>query len=169
MKKSLTLLAFVLGCGSVFAQTTPEGLWRNIDDDTGKPMAEIRISLVNGALSGVVEKALVEMWIRRMEFQIWRPIGMVWRHADPRTAFLGGQFPDFGEANREASFAAMRWLDRELADGRDFLTGHVFSIADIVGLCGVDFAAFIGLAVPADCPHLLAWHGRVSARPNARA
>ena len=119
--------------------------------------------------TAALEKALVEMWIRRMEFQIWRPIGMVWRHADPRTAFLGGQFPEFGAANREASFAAMRWLDQELADGRDFLTGAQYTMADIVALCGLDFGAFIGLPLPDDCNHLKAWHARVSARPSAAA
>jgi glutathione S-transferase len=119
--------------------------------------------------STALEKALVEMWIRRMEFQIWRPIGMVWRHADPRTAFLGGQFPEFGAANRAQSFAAMGWLDQELSDGRTYLAGSFYSMADIVGLCGLDFGAFIGLELPDDCPHLLAWHARISARPSAAA
>lgn len=119
--------------------------------------------------STALEKALVEMWIRRMEFQIWRPIGMVWRHADPRTAFLGGQFPEFGAANRAQSFAAMGWLDQELSDGRTYLAGSFYSMADIVGLCGLDFGTFIGLELPDDCPHLLAWHARISARPSAAA
>lgn len=45
--------------GAVFAQMTPEGLWRSIDDKSGQPKAEIRITAVNGVLSGVVEKALM--------------------------------------------------------------------------------------------------------------
>ncbi|GAB4202847.1 MAG: DUF2147 domain-containing protein [Tibeticola sp.] len=43
------------------AQSTPEGLWRNIDDKTGEAKAEIRIAPgTNGALYGRIEKALVQ-------------------------------------------------------------------------------------------------------------
>lgn len=58
MKKLIALCAGIACAGSVFAQMTPEGLWRSIDDKTGQPKAEIRITAVNGVLSGVVEKAL---------------------------------------------------------------------------------------------------------------
>ena len=41
------------------AQMTPVGLWRSIDDQSGKPKAEIRITAdAAGVLTGVVEKAL---------------------------------------------------------------------------------------------------------------
>src|SRR6201995_3594624 len=32
------------------------------------------------------EKALIDMWVRRIEFQLMNPIGMVWVHAHPITA-----------------------------------------------------------------------------------
>lgn len=54
--------AFVLGLAafatSAFAQVTPVGLWRNIDDKTGEAKAEIRIADFNGVLSGRIEKRL---------------------------------------------------------------------------------------------------------------
>ncbi len=56
-------LPFLLSLGSTvaFAQMTPEGLWRNVDDKTGEAMAEIRIATTpSGALNGKVEKALTE-------------------------------------------------------------------------------------------------------------
>jgi glutathione S-transferase len=115
------------------------------------------------------EQALVEMWIRRAEFRYWAPIGMVWRHADPRTAaVVGRQFKEFGEANRKIASDALLWIDRELADGRDYLAG-TYSMADIVLLCGIDFGKFIGLDIPKEASRLHAWHGRVSARPSAAA
>ena len=44
-----------------FAQMTPEGLWRNIDDKTGEAKAEIRIvSSPAGVFSGRIEKALTK-------------------------------------------------------------------------------------------------------------
>lgn len=46
-----------LAAGSVFAQDgSPVGLWKNIDDETGKPKALIRITENNGELSGKIEK-----------------------------------------------------------------------------------------------------------------
>jgi glutathione S-transferase len=116
-----------------------------------------------------LEKAQVDMWVRRSEFQIMRPISHVWRHADPRTAFLGGQFTDFGEANKAQVLGAHEWLDQELSDGRPYLIGASFTIADIVMLCNLDFGSFIGLPIAPSLAHLSAWHQRVSARPSALA
>jgi glutathione S-transferase len=115
-----------------------------------------------------LEKAQIDMWLRRVEFVIMTPIGNFWRHAHPRTAKLLKQFNDFGESNREASARSMRWLDRELA-GRDFVAGGGFSMADITMLCSVDFGGFIGLGIPDDCANVKSWHARVSARPSASA
>ena len=116
-----------------------------------------------------LEKAQVDMWVRRSGFQIMRPISNVWRHADPRTAFLGGQFTDFGDANKAQALSAYDWLDQELSDGRSYLTSETFTIADIVMLCNLDFGAFIGLPISSSLVHLSAWHQRVSARPSAAA
>ncbi len=48
----------LLGCACAFAQVTPAGLWRNIDDKTGEAKAEIRLSEAAGAISGRIEKRL---------------------------------------------------------------------------------------------------------------
>ena len=44
-----------------------------------------------------------------------------------------------------------------------------FSMADIVLLCGIDFARFVEMDMPDDAQHLRTWHARVSARPSANA
>jgi glutathione S-transferase len=116
---------------------------------------------------GALEQAQVEMWVRRVEFQLMRPIGQFWIHAHPLTAGPH-QHKDFGEANRELSMRAMRWFDGEL-EGREFIAGARFSVADIAALSAIDFADWIGLEVPEDCVRLAAWRGRVSARPSASA
>ena len=48
-----------------------------------------------------VEKALVDQWVRRVEFAVMMPVGNFWRHAHPRTAALLTQFKDFGQSNTE--------------------------------------------------------------------
>jgi uncharacterized protein (DUF2147 family) len=61
IKQSALSLLLVVASISVFAQTTPEGLWRSIDDDTNNPKAEIRIvANAAGMMTGKVEKALIE-------------------------------------------------------------------------------------------------------------
>ncbi|HEY3890099.1 MAG TPA: glutathione S-transferase family protein [Caulobacteraceae bacterium] len=115
-----------------------------------------------------VEKANVDMWVRRVEFQLMSPVGNFWRHAHPYTAALLTQFKEFGESNRAAYSSAQRWLDGELAD-RDFIAGDAFSMADICALSTVDFAHWIGLDIDAERTNLNAWHERIKARPSAAA
>lgn len=116
-----------------------------------------------------LEQALVEMWIRRIEFRLMVPVGMFWRHAHPLTARLLKQNVEFGESNREVVEKAQFWLDRELADGRPWLAGESYSVADIVAQTTLDFADFVGLPTPAQATNVLAWRERLAARPSASA
>lgn len=115
-----------------------------------------------------VEQALIDMWVRRVEFMVMMPVGNYWRHAHPRTAALLTQYKDFGESNVATYQGAQKWLDREL-EGRTFLAGDSYSIADICLLTTVDFAGWIGLPMDESFGNLKAWHDRVSARPSAQA
>jgi glutathione S-transferase len=115
-----------------------------------------------------VEKALVDMWVRRTEFTVMMPVGQFWRHAHPRTAGLLNQFKDFGESNKETYKGAQRFLNREL-EGRTWLASDSYSIADICLLTTIDFAKWIGLPLEDENEHLLAWHERAKSRPSARA
>jgi glutathione S-transferase len=113
-----------------------------------------------------LEKARIDMWVRRMEFVLTTPVGNFWRHAHPLTAALLTQYKDFGESNREAYANGQRWLDGEL-NGRPFIAGDTYTMADICALSTVDFAIWVGLPLEVDMNNLIAWHGRVSARPSA--
>lgn len=118
-----------------------------------------------------VEAATVDMWIRRVEFQLMNPLSQFWRHAHPLTAALRAEAPDFstfGEWSKDGYYGSLRWLDREL-DGRDFVAGDFYSMADIIALTTIDFAAFTGVAMKPETERLNAWHARVTARPSASA
>ncbi len=119
--------------------------------------------------ASALESAQVDMWIRRVEFTLMNPIAAVWVHTHPFTARLGTQYKEYGESNRERVAGAMRWLDREL-EGREFVGGiATYSMADIIALTTIDFAKFVGMEMPPQATHLLAWHARVSARASAAA
>ncbi len=115
-----------------------------------------------------VEKARVDMWVRRMEFVMMTPVGNYWRHFHPYTATLLTQYKDFGESNVQAYANAQKWLDREL-ETKPFIAGDAYSMADICAQSTVDFATWIGLPIDPAHKNLAAWHARVSARASASA
>ena len=113
--------------------------------------------------------AEIDMWIRRVEFTLMLPIGNIWAHTHPFTArVVNPQYKEFGESNRPRVAAAMQRFDGVLAE-TPFLAGAAYSMGDIVLLTTIDFAAFIGLPMPADTPALADWHAPMSARPTAAA
>lgn len=114
-------------------------------------------------------RALVEMWNRRVELELFNAVAAVFRHLHPAMAgFEQPQVPQWGEANRAKVAERLAWLDAELA-GRRFLAGEDFSIADITGVVAVDFMKPAKLAVPEALVHLRRWHAEVSARPSVAA
>jgi len=122
-------------------------------------------------LFGKTPKAIAEidMMIRRVELRLVVPVGMVWLHTHPYTArVVKPQFPEYGETQRRRAQAVMAEFDRVLG-GRPWLAGKEFSMADIMLLTTIDFAAWIGLPVPAELAALGDWHARASARESAGA
>ncbi|OWK28442.1 glutathionine S-transferase [Sphingomonas dokdonensis] len=116
-----------------------------------------------------VEIATVDMWVRRIEIQIGEPVKMFWRHAHPATAALIEQHNAFGESNHGVLQRSMNWLDQEMVDGRTFLMGDKLSIVDVAAVTIIDFAKLIGMEPLTGHERVLAWHGRMAARPSYSA
>lgn len=116
-----------------------------------------------------LEIAVIEMWIRRTEFALGSPVRAYWVNVHPYTAkVVPERFEDFGKAAVPQALAAMGVFDAALAEAR-FIAGETFSMADIVLLSTLDFANFIGIAIPDGLTNLRRWHAEVSARPSASA
>lgn len=60
MNKALAALMFVAFSVPAMAQMTPVGLWKSLDEKTGAPKSEVRISDQGGVLIGKVERLLRE-------------------------------------------------------------------------------------------------------------
>jgi uncharacterized protein (DUF2147 family) len=56
--KALLVIGLAAFAAGAFAQVTPVGSWRSIDDKTGEAKAEIRIVESAGVLTGRIEKTL---------------------------------------------------------------------------------------------------------------
>ena len=53
---ALTLAAVLMSSGTWADNASPVGLWKNVDDVSGKPRALIRVTELNGTLQGRIEK-----------------------------------------------------------------------------------------------------------------
>ena len=58
IKIALIATAALLAHAAAFAQATPVGLWKTIDDKTQKERSLVRITETGGVFSGVIEKRL---------------------------------------------------------------------------------------------------------------
>lgn len=56
MKSTLAALLLAGACATVFAQATPAGLWKTIDDETKQEKSLVRIADNAGVLTGRIEK-----------------------------------------------------------------------------------------------------------------
>lgn len=116
-----------------------------------------------------VEKAVVEMWQRRVESTMFDTVATYFHHGTPGLGALElYQNDGWGKKNREHFLAGMRKLDAHL-EKRDFVAGDKFSIADITAVCAVDYGAFVDETIPEDCTNLRRWYDTVSSRPSAAA
>lgn len=116
------------------------------------------------------ERAFVEMWSRRAEFELLPAVAGAFRHGtEIGKALEPNQIPALAEASKTRALQVMKIFDSVLGDRR-FAAGPDFSIADITLLCSVDFGANTGaVQTPDDLQHLKRWHGEISARPSAKA
>jgi glutathione S-transferase len=117
---------------------------------------------------GALEVALVEMWNRRVELNLYAAVSAVFRHLHPAMRTMEEQIPAWGEANKPRALEFLALLDRELKD-RLFIVSDHFTVADITGLVSVDFMRPAKIEMPESLVNLRRWHAQVSARPSALA
>ena len=118
---------------------------------------------------GALGKALVEMWQRRIEFNLFQPVGFAFRHIHPAMKeWEVPQVPEWGEANKPKVIEFLALLDKEFAS-REFAAGDDFSIADITGLIAIDFMKPARIVVPEEFSNVLRWYRSIAARPSATA
>jgi glutathione S-transferase len=114
------------------------------------------------------DQALVEMWQRRMELELFRNVAGCFQNTH---AFFAGrieQVPAYGEVCKRTAAKRLAWLDEELA-GRPFVAGTRYTIADITALVAIDFGRVVDIRIAPEQKHLARWHEAVSSRPSAKA
>ena len=119
--------------------------------------------------TGAREIALVEMWNRRCELNLFFPVAHVFRHTHPAMKELEvPQVAEWAEANKPRIADFLGILDNQLRDNA-FIAGARYTVADITAICAVDFMKPARVPMPEGLGNLQRWREAVSARPSAKA
>ena len=163
--------------GEEFRKKNPSGTVPVLELDDGTCISEtvaicryLEELHPNPPLMGVdaKDRALVEMWQRRMELELLLPIADAFRQ---RHDFFKGkirQLPEYAEVQKKNAEDRLARLNNELAN-RKFIAGDRYTIADITALCAIDFGRVSKIAIQPDQANLARWHSEVSARASAKA
>ena len=143
------------------------GIWRYLEERFPEPPLLGTDSL---------DKAMVEMWLRRVDLEGYQAAAEALRNSAERFkdhAVIGplpvAQIPELAERGRKRVRHFFETLNARLAESA-FVAGPRYTAADIAALIVVDFAARAIEEAPGDdATALKAWHEKVSARPSAKA
>lgn len=115
------------------------------------------------------ERAVIEMWQRRMEFELLLPFAAVFRHTHPRMAALENQVAAYADVQKPQAEKRLARLDRDLGATR-FVAGDRFTIADITAFTTLAFfPRLCGITIDAQVPNVVRWMQEVGSRPSAGA
>ncbi len=123
------------------------------------------------------DKAIVEMWNRRVEFNGYMAASEAVRNALPMfedrgiSGVPGGvpQIPALVDRGKQTLGRFFGLLDRQLADSQ-FIAGRAFTIADITAFVTIEFAKRIDVEIPdRGADNVFRWHAEIAGRPSAAA
>jgi glutathione S-transferase len=115
-----------------------------------------------------LEKGVIAMWQRQIEMCLFNQIGMCFQHTTGYFKDRMTPVPEFGQVSGKNASQYLNVLDKRLADN-EFMAGDKFSIADITGLCAVDFGRVVDIRITDNQINLLRWYEQISGRPSAKA
>lgn len=157
----------------------PTGGLPTLEMDNGEHLAEITAiceyledKFPEPALIGTTaeEKAITRMWTRRIDLGICEPMTTAFRGSEGLQLFQDRMrcLPEAADGLKAVAQDKIRWLDSQL-QGRPFVCGDRFTLADIFLYCFLGFGASVGQPVPDDCANIQALLKRIGARASASA
>jgi glutathione S-transferase len=116
------------------------------------------------------ERAETRMWARRIDLRVLEPMANGFRYTDGLKMFENRIhcIPAAGADLKAIAQEAVTWLDG-LIGGRTFICGERLSLADILLFVFLDFFAGIKQPLNEANKNIVAWYGRMKARPSAAA
>ena len=123
------------------------------------------------------DKAIVEMWNRRVELMGYAAAAEAVRNALPMfedrglPGVQGGvpQIPALVERGKQTLGRFFELLDRQLAEN-SHVAGSAFTIADISAYVTIEFAKRVDVGLPSSgADNVVRWHTETASRPSASA
>ena len=117
------------------------------------------------------ERAECRMWTRRVDLNICEPLANGYRYGEA-LKFFEKRIPVAPEASPGLKMVAqnrLKWLNEQMADGREYLCGKRFTLADIHLFVWLHFGNQIGQPLDRSNTHIAAWFDRIAQRPSAKA
>ena len=116
------------------------------------------------------DRAVTRMWTRRISLNICEAMTTAFRGAEGYDFFKDRlrTFPESADDFKAQAKENLALLDGQM-EGKEFVCGDRFSLADVMLFCFLNFGATVGQAISEDCTNLLAWFERVKARSSASA
>ena len=114
-------------------------------------------------------RARTRMWARRVDLNICEPLTNAFRYSTGLRLFESRMvtIPEGADGLRRVGEDRLRWLESQM-DGKDYLCGETFTLADIHLFCFLTFTTgSAGMPLEPDLTNLAAWLARVGARPSA--
>jgi len=113
---------------------------------------------------------VTRMWTRRIDLAIIEPLTNGFRYAEGLALFQNRVrcIPQAADDLKTIAREKLAWLDG-LIEGRKFIVGDRFTLADIHLFVFLDFAAQVGQALDPANKNLTAWMARIAERPSAKA
>ena len=115
------------------------------------------------------ERAIIDMWQRRIEFELLLPFAGVFRHSHPKMATLEKQVPAYAEVQKPQAEKRLARLDRDLGNSA-YIAGERFTIADITAFTTLTFfPRLCAITIDERLPNIQRWMAAINARPSAAA
>ncbi len=113
-----------------------------------------------------VEKALVEQWLRWLDFYFFMPTGMCFQHTTGYFKDRMTPFPEWGAECGKGVQKFMHFLDKHL-EGKEYLCLDRFTAADINAYVTLAFARVVQIRIEPEQKNLQAWYDRINQRASA--
>jgi len=157
----------------------PSGQMPTLEMDDGSFLAEITaiceyLDEKNGPTDLIgkspEDRAETRMWTRRIDLQIIEPLTSGFRYAEGLELFKNRMrtMPNAAADLKLMAQEKILWLDK-LMDGKEFICGKRFTLADIMLFCFMNFAATVGQGLSPEAKNLVSWFEKVNERPSSSA
>ena len=164
---------------SDYVKINPGGGTPALELDNGSIIAEITCiceyldELEGGSsLIGTTpeERAETRMWVRRIDLGILEPLTNGFRFAEGEPMFKDRMTLMTHAASDLKALAQEKitWLD-DLMNGKDFICGDRFTLADIMLFVFLEFGMTVGQPLNKDNENICALFEKIAARPSAKA